>query len=77
MTAGPWEYHIVAGPVTRDGGTPNVVGEERFFKVTATCDGRTKHILVDEKRVEHDGWNWFGPYLARLTPEKVPDEIGA
>ena len=61
--------------MTRSGGTPNLVGEERFFKVEATCDGRTKHILVSEQRVERDGWKWLGSYLARLTPKKVPDEI--
>ena len=75
MTAGPWEYHIVAGPIVRNG--DKAINMERFYKVEATCDGRTKYILVNEKRVERDGWNWFGPYLARLTPDKVPDEISA
>lgn len=74
MIAGPWEYHVVAGPVTRDGNplTDKTFLAERYYKVQATCAGQTRFILVNEKRVEKEGWGWFGPYLCQFTPEKLP-----
>ncbi|MGE5549067.1 MAG: hypothetical protein ACM3ZC_00855 [Bacteroidota bacterium] len=79
MISGSWEYHVVAGPVTRNGEPPDTKTffEERYYKVKAMNGGQVKHILVSEKRVEKDGWGWLGKYLNGLTPEKVPDVIDA
>ena len=77
MISGPWEYHVVAGPVTRNGEPPKTQTyfEERYYKIKAINSGQIKYVMVNEKRVEKEGWGWLGTYLCRLTLDQVPEVI--